>query len=64
MLGGDRIGPSASIFGLELISRARGDGVTGGSGKSGGSGGGGGVVGVLGVLEREVGRWRGMLFVW
>ena len=23
-----------------------------------------GVVGVLGALEREVGRWRGRLFVW
>ena len=33
--------PGAWIFHLELISRGRGDGVTGGSGRSGGSSGGG-----------------------
>ena len=50
--------PGAWIFRLELISLARGDGVTGGSGKSGGSGGGGGSVGSTGKgswsLAREV----------
>ena len=47
--------PGASIFRLELISRARGDGVTGGSGKSGGSGGGGRGGGSVGSIGKGSG---------
>ena len=51
--------PGARIFRLELISRARGDGVTGGSAKSGGSGGGGrggGSVGSIGKRSWSLAR--------